>query len=262
MKIFAPNYTQVPNIVIDDLALVLSDAAFKIYVVLIRKTKGWDKDRDAISLSQFMKLTGKSKPTVVRCLEELVKLELIKCVGETKNGNEYQINLTFSHAGIFIKWPSKKSLLVKNFYPTSKKFLPLLVKNFYTQKKLSKDTNTKDIIYMSAVEIFEYWKTVFKKNAATKLSGVRESKLKARLKEGYSVDDIKKAILNCSQSDYHVQNGYTDLELICRDQVKLDRFISLQKPRVQPAPDYTQNRMADLEREAQLWEQQNARFGN
>ena len=122
--------------------------------------------------------------------------------------------------------------------------------------------STQDILNNNVHEVFEYWKSVFKKNAATKLAGVRESKLKARLKEGYSVDDIKKAILNCSQSDYHVQNGYTDLELICRDQVKLDRFISLQKPRVQPAPDYTQNRMAELEREAQLWEQQNARFSN
>lgn len=122
--------------------------------------------------------------------------------------------------------------------------------------------STQDILNNNIHEVFEYWKSVFKKNAATKLAGVRESKLKARLKEGYSVDDIKKAILNCSQSDYHVQNGYTDLELICRDQVKLDRFISLQKPSVQPVPDYTQNRMADLEREAQLWEQQNARFGN
>lgn len=139
-KVYTPNYTQVPNVVIDDLAAKLSDAAFKIYVVLIRKTKGWDQNRDAIAISQFMDLTGKSKPTVVRAIDELINLGLIKKTRFTKHGNEYELNLTFSHVGIFLKFRCKKSLLVKNFNIKSKEFLLLEVKNFDTQKILSKDT--------------------------------------------------------------------------------------------------------------------------
>ncbi|WP_432708837.1 YdaU family protein, partial [Pedobacter sp.] len=79
----------------------------------------------------------------------------------------------------------------------------------------------------SVLEVFDFWREVFKKNDRTKLEGVREKKIKARLKEGYSVDEIKTAILNISKSDYHVQNGYTDIELICRDQIKLDKNIAM-----------------------------------
>ena len=139
-KIIVPNYTQVPNVVIDDLAAKLSDSAFKIYVVLIRKTKGWEQKRDAIAISQFCELTGKSKPTVIKALDELINLGLIKKTKFTKHGNEYELNLSFSHDGVFIKFTSKKSLLVKKFYIKSKETLLLKVKKFDTQQTLSTDT--------------------------------------------------------------------------------------------------------------------------
>lgn len=139
-KIIVPNYTQVPNVVIDDLAAKLSDSAFKIYVVLIRKTKGWEQKRDAIAISQFCELTGKSKPTVIKALDELINLGLIKKTKFTKYGNEYELNLSFSHDGMFIKFTSKKSLLVKKFYIKGKEILLLKVKKFDTQQTLSTDT--------------------------------------------------------------------------------------------------------------------------
>ena len=139
-KAIVPNFTQVPNVVLDELAAKLSDSAFKLYVVLIRKTKGWDKERDAISISQFEKVTGKSRPTVVKAIDELIKLRLIKKTKCTKFGNEYELNLAFCIDGLLVKFPSKKTLLVKNFNQASKKSLLLLVKNFNTQKKLSKKT--------------------------------------------------------------------------------------------------------------------------
>ena len=139
-KAIVPNFTQVPNVVLDELAAKLSDSAFKLYVVLIRKTKGWDKERDAISISQFEKVTGKSRPTVVKAIDELIKLRLIKKTKCTKFGNEYELNLAFCIDGLLVEFPSKKTLLVKNFNQASKKSLLLLVKNFNTQKKLSKKT--------------------------------------------------------------------------------------------------------------------------
>lgn len=148
-KIIVPNYTQVPNVVIDDLAAKLSDSAFKIYVVLIRKTKGWEQKQDAIAISQFCKITGKSKPTVIKGLDELCNLGLIKKTRFTKYGNEYALNLSFSHDGVFLKFTSKKSLLVKNFYIKGKEILLLKVKNFDTQQTLStntiKQTNTNKV---------------------------------------------------------------------------------------------------------------------
>ena len=75
--------------------------------------------------------------------------------------------------------------------------------------------------------VFLFWKETFNKSSRTILKGVRETKIKARLKEGYTVDEIKEAILNVSSSQHHIDGGYTDIELICRDQSHLDKYIAM-----------------------------------
>ncbi|MFW2080669.1 DUF1376 domain-containing protein [Acinetobacter guillouiae] len=79
-------------------------------------------------------------------------------------------------------------------------------------------------------EIFEFWKTTFGKSNQTVLDNKRKGKITARLKEGYSVDQIKQGIIGCSKSDYHIENKHTDIELICRDVKHLDRFIEMVIP--------------------------------
>lgn len=75
--------------------------------------------------------------------------------------------------------------------------------------------------------VFNFWKETFRKTDRTVLKGVRETKIKARLNEGYSVDEIKQAIKNISCSQYHIDAGHIDIELICRDQAHLDKYIAL-----------------------------------
>lgn len=79
-------------------------------------------------------------------------------------------------------------------------------------------------------EVFDFWiSTMGKDPSKTKLTDKRRQKIRARLKN-YPVDDIKQAIVNCRQSPFH--NGtdknsskvYDDLELICRDDTKLEQF--------------------------------------
>lgn len=75
--------------------------------------------------------------------------------------------------------------------------------------------------------VFVFWKNVFNKTDRTKLEGKRLTKIKARLKDGYSVDEIKTAITHVSKSQWHIDNGQTDIELICRDQINLDKYLAL-----------------------------------
>ena len=82
------------------------------------------------------------------------------------------------------------------------------------------------------VEIFEYWKLVMNKSNSTKLTDGRRSKIKARIKEGYSIDDIKTAIDKCRQSPHHQGKNdsgtvYDSIELICRNGEKLEWFRDL-----------------------------------
>lgn len=76
--------------------------------------------------------------------------------------------------------------------------------------------------------IFRYWlETMGKQKAA--LSPKRTKAIQARLKDGYSVDEIKQAIYNCSRTPHNMgqnRNGkrYDDIELICRSPEKLESF--------------------------------------
>ncbi|WP_258292075.1 hypothetical protein, partial [Escherichia marmotae] len=48
--------------------------------------------------------------------------------------------------------------------------------------------------------------------------------------EGYTVEDIKTAIVGCSKSQFHIEGNHTDLTLICRDATKLDHFLAMSNP--------------------------------
>ena len=79
----SPNYTQVPDELFDQLLPVLSDAELRVLLYIIRRTFGFKRDSDAISLSQMVKGiitrdgqvldtgTGLSKSTVARGLKGL-----------------------------------------------------------------------------------------------------------------------------------------------------------------------------------------------
>lgn len=87
--------------------------------------------------------------------------------------------------------------------------------------------NKEQVLKTNISSVFLFWKTTFNKTDRTLLKGVRETKIKARLKEGYTVDEIKQAITNVSVSQYHIDAGHIDIELICRDQSHLDKYIAL-----------------------------------
>lgn len=84
-------FTQYPNYILDKRMREISDAGFKVYSVVVRQTKGWQKETDIISLTQFEEKTGKSRMTVIRALRELVDEEMIEVCGKTRNGKAYRI---------------------------------------------------------------------------------------------------------------------------------------------------------------------------
>lgn len=80
-----------------------------------------------------------------------------------------------------------------------------------------------------ALEIFNHWKSVMKKSNNSLLNTKRTKAITARLKEGYTVEQIKLAITGCSMTPHNMgQNDnskkYDDLELICRDGSNVERF--------------------------------------
>lgn len=77
-------------------------------------------------------------------------------------------------------------------------------------------------------QVFNYWQQVMNKPRA-RMNAKRKKVIQDRIKEGYEWEDFKAAIDGCKNSSFHMgQNGrnkaYNDIELICRDGVKLEQF--------------------------------------
>jgi uncharacterized protein YdaU (DUF1376 family) len=79
--------------------------------------------------------------------------------------------------------------------------------------------------------IFEFWKIELNHPKAT-LDAKRKKAIQARLKEGYTAERIKEAIIgiqSCSHNMGHNDRNtvYDDIELICRTGANVDRFADL-----------------------------------
>ena len=88
--IFIPNSFQIANSVIDKYLSLMSGNALKCYILIVRKTRGWQKTHDSLSISQIQKATGiKSEKTVEKAINELVELGLIGKQSRFGLPNEY-----------------------------------------------------------------------------------------------------------------------------------------------------------------------------
>lgn len=140
------------------------------------------------------------------------------------------------------------------FRLVNKKLFFLKQKNLLWRKKCSdggvssgnsrrnngKGTSTKDevkgnsypptLLTKNISEVFEFWRAETGRVKA-KLTTDRRTKIAARLKEGYTVDEIKRAIDGCRASPFHRGENPTgkvwdDIELICRTGAKLEGFLN------------------------------------
>ncbi len=74
-------------------------------------------------------------------------------------------------------------------------------------------------------EIFDHWQRVRAK-PRSKLTKDRETKIRARLKDGYSVEDLKTAIDGVARDPWELRPANDDLALILRDAQHVERFIA------------------------------------
>jgi len=85
-------HTQIPNDLLDNMDK-LSHIGFKVIMLICRKTIGWHKEVDSISVSQIVKHTGLSKNSVLRSITELEDMGVIVVdrVDDNKTTNKYTL---------------------------------------------------------------------------------------------------------------------------------------------------------------------------
>lgn len=88
---FNSGFTAVPNIILDYCSKLLTPVEFMIFMVIIRKTLGWHKTVDTISLSQFVKHTNLSKNTCIKVLKKLLDDGYITEISVGRSGTTYRL---------------------------------------------------------------------------------------------------------------------------------------------------------------------------
>jgi len=144
------NYTRIENQLLEKLCVMgLSGTALSCALILLRKTNGFGKEQDGISLSQFAKLTGKDKRTIVRSLKELQLVSIVTLVSSGKSRkqvNIYKINKMLTEWQLVTKVsPVKKPTSDKSVITSSDiSVTQLVTKVSHTKETITKET--KEII--------------------------------------------------------------------------------------------------------------------
>jgi phage replication O-like protein O len=152
-KMTTDNYTAYPNEIVDTLCRTrIPGEERQVLDVIMRKTYGWHKRNDAISLSQFVGMTGLCKPNVVRSIKGLVQKKIIIVIKNDKaNTATYRVNEDISQwkpLSKTISLPKTITSVIQIDNNTLAKAIPT--------KETKKETNTKESASASP-EFLAFW---------------------------------------------------------------------------------------------------------
>lgn len=180
-------YTKIANELLEAILTVnLSNYAFRVFMAIMRKTYGFNKKTDYISLSQISDLTNIKTPHVCRAIRELTSKNML-----IKNGKVKGINKNYKH------WELPNQAVPNQAVPNEVILPNQVIKVTYSgNKKLpnqadtkeKKETYTKEIIY-----IVEYLNEKSEKSYKH-TSRKTQDLIRARINEGFTLDDFKKVI--------------------------------------------------------------------
>lgn len=221
------NYTKINNDLFEALySSGLNGTEISVFLFLYRKIVGWNKTQDKISHSQFLEYIPVSKVSLIKALNTLQLVNIVKLVKKGKSAydpNLWELQLDFK------KWQLvKKSKLVKKSLKTSKENDNRLVKkSLHTketiQKKLTKENEEEKEECTASIEneFQSLWK-------GYTLTFLKKQNRKGGLKEKAKTNFIKlrkkydnETILKMVRSHASQKFGHKDLErLLLEDYMK------------------------------------------
>ena len=92
-----PNFTPIPNMILDHIMPKLSPGATKLLFAICRFTYGYGRQADRISLSQLAEATGLDRRSVSRCVKQLGGIVTVT-PGSVNLASEYRLNIEISDA--------------------------------------------------------------------------------------------------------------------------------------------------------------------
>lgn len=182
-------YTQVPNIILDEWMKTMHASSFMVLMVICRKTLGWRKEYDKISISQIMELTGLSNKTITLALKELTDKKLIINENPSRQIGYFKLNITDVET-------TPENITDVDSTLTGVENTSQLVSKLHTQKKYKETIQNK--YYTSEIkEISNYWNSYSALPQHKNETIIRNSKKKhSEIIKELEKDNVIKAIWN------------------------------------------------------------------
>lgn len=148
-----PNFTQIPNTILDELLSVLSESELKVLLYICRRTYGFHKQSDRISTSQLMNGirdkdgvhldtgTGLSNKSILDSIKSLEKLGIIKTIQKGTQTKYFSLDTAYEKST-----QEAKDLLMKNLHKPYVKSTQVLMKNLHIQNKEKESIQNKDVV--------------------------------------------------------------------------------------------------------------------
>lgn len=228
-------FTPIPNVVLD---LGLSPLAVSIYAQLSRYA--WQEEHCWPGQDELASKVGVSEPTLRSGFKELVMADLL----EIKRRG-----LGLPNVYTLLDLPKNLSVATEESHGpdqtetadhSSSQKTQLKARGSEQESFLPPSTGSNSSAegeagISSARQVFDHWQRVMEKPRA-KFTADRKSKIEARLKEGYTVEDLCRAIDGCAASDWHMGRDpendvtaggkrYDTIGLILRNGEKVEGFI-------------------------------------
>jgi len=176
-RLLIPNTTQVPNVLLDAVMRRISDPALRVSLAIVRKTYGFQKQSDHISLTQLQEITALSRQGVVNGVKALGSLILVR--QGKREGNEYALNLNVA-TGELVNDIDQSTRL------TSQRGAKTLVNGVDTQNQI----RTKPNIYRPTDTGFEQAWSLYPKRAGGNSKKNALAKWTARIRTGVDPTEL------------------------------------------------------------------------
>jgi len=232
-------YVKIANEIIEAFAMYrLSGQERQIVDVVLRKTYGFNKKEDVISMGQFSKLTGINRPCVARLLKTLLSKKIL-CVTQkdNTNGNSYIFQKDFEQWKVLSKKISviqndNKSVIQKDNKSVINTAQKVLSKMIHTKDILTKDKEKtyKDI--KTNIPFLEIIQDLNQKTGKTfRPTDATKTMIKARFSEGFTLEDFQKVHLNMSanwKNDTKMNQYLRPSTLYCAS--KFEGYLNIASP--------------------------------
>jgi hypothetical protein len=255
-----PRYTPVPDEFFDDLMVDLSLAEIRLVLYISRRTFGFKKRADAISLSQMEegirkkdgtvldRGTGLSRRSILPALKSLIEKGIV-VREERKNAEQ---GCQASVYSLRFKAPASTPLGEKFSPGGGEESSPTLGEAASPHKKQDSRNsfnNTPSIPHALTVEFYE---RLGRKVSPRKIQ-VGEGEVESLLAGGFSADEIRTGI-------DHIAKHYPDTQTISRLPFLIDQALSRQRRQPEAPPPEAKTRDERIEVDAQHAEEANAWF--